>query len=124
MATRIENYSLGVQPLRVTEFLTANKTGMSGRVGLWFQHQFKLWYATLAVCGMVTPAILIPQVSRYFAAVLEYDKFYRGKGLGEPGKEQAAMIVAKWVARGLDEANLIKVLSRVCGVEVPATPPA
>jgi hypothetical protein len=119
--TRIANYVYGMNVDRIKEDLVAKRplmiTNMTERINRQYQVE-QLVKGVLASEGAVT-AIQLPF---YHAFAREVDAKQRTHPGGAQLNAEVALMLAKWKARGLTEAVLIRVRNEVFSIPAPAAP--
>jgi hypothetical protein len=117
---RIRKYTLGVNPTRVMEDLTAQKPTMVSKATeratelSTIEDRVK---ATLAGENVITS-----DYPKYHAFARQIYKLQRRFGGGTGLMDEVALLLAKWKARGCIEAVLIKVRNEVFAIAAPSVP--
>jgi hypothetical protein len=118
---RIANYTYGLNPDRIKEDLVAKKSQMvnsqSERVIRQYQVE-ELVKGVLASEGAVTSI----QMAFYHDFAREVDAKQHTHSGGAQLNSEVALMLAKWKARGLTEAVLIRIRNEVFSIPAPAAP--
>ena len=120
-AKRIAKYTYGINPDRIKEDLVALKpqmvTNMTERTLRLYQVE-ELVKGVLASEGAVTSI----QLPFYHAFAREVDAKQRVHAGGAQLNSEVALILAKWKARGLADAVLVRVRNEVFSIPAPTIP--
>jgi len=118
MATRIDNYNVGVIPERVKEDFTTKKPDMLTQETSIFHQLEDVEAHVRGILGGETNVSVI-QYPFYQAFAKEAWKVHVHYGGGNVVINEVALLVAKWKDRGLTEATLNKIRDEVFGLPAP-----
>jgi hypothetical protein len=112
MASRIDNYTAGVNPARITAILTSSKSGMVGGFTTWIGKMANVYQRLLAVLS-VSATVKTVEIAHYYAFCNEMASLLSRIPGGTPLQTEATNLATKWASLGLDHSTLLTV-DKVC----------
>jgi len=118
---RINNYISGVSPERTREDLIAKKPDMVAQEHAVFDQQWNIENEVKAVLAS-EDAVTSIRVPMYMAFANELAREKAHFSGGAQLNNEAAVLLAKWKARGLNQAVLIRIRNEVFSIPAPGAP--
>ena len=119
---RLSNYTYGLQPERVRETLTAKKPEMVAKETEIFGRQVQVEELVIGVLAS-EDAVTTISYPNYQAFAREIEAKQKNFPGGAGLNNEAAVLLAKWKARGLTEAVSIRIRNEVFSIPAPGAPP-
>jgi hypothetical protein len=118
---RLNNYTYGVNPMRIMEDVTAKKPSMVAQVTVRFADLYQIEQLVKGVLATeAASAIQSPFFQDFAREVYAKRRTFPG---GAQLNGEIALLLAKWKGRGLTESILIKVRDAVFSIPAPGAPP-